>query len=373
MKALWLGVALGRPYALVLLDARMPDMDGLALAAIIRQRAELAGSRIVLLTSGDRPGDLARLRELRIDAYLLKPAQQDELLETIYRVIGRTEDEESPARQGAPALATLPLRILVAEDNEFNAQHLTQLLTMRGHFVRQVSNGREALELTVGAGFDLLLLDIHMPEVDGFQVVRVLREREETAGGHLPVIALTARSRKEDRRQCLDAGMDDYLSKPIRAVDLLAAIDRLVFEGGASSTARPYAGDHASLIDPMVLLAACGGFEKLLDEMCRNFKSNTRSLIADLSDALKDHDAPRLHGAAHKLYGTITVFSTVGGAVASDLEDLAARGQREEARPMVERLEAMVGELIKQVDGLSIETLRDQVGNAGEPDRSVGP
>ena len=102
MKALWLGVALGRPYALVLLDARMPDMDGLALAAIIRQRAELSGSRIVLLTSGDRPGDLARLRELRIDAHLLKPVQQDELLETIYRVIGRTGDEAPPARQ-APA------------------------------------------------------------------------------------------------------------------------------------------------------------------------------------------------------------------------------------------------------------------------------
>ena len=295
MKALWLGVALGRPYALVLLDARMPDMDGLALAAIIRQRAELSGSRIVLLTSGDRPGDLARLRELRIDAHLLKPAQQDELLETIYRVIGRTGDEGPPARQAAPVPATVPLRILVAEDNEFNAQHMEQLLGMRGHRVRLVTNGREALDLTDGGRFDLLLLDIHMPEVDGFQVVRVLREREQTAGGHLPVIALTARSRKEDRRKCLDAGMDDYLSKPIRAADLLAAIDRVAFDGGASSTARPYAGDHASLIDPAVLLGACGGFEKLLDEMCRNFKSNTPSLVADLGDALK---RPRCAAAA---------------------------------------------------------------------------
>ena len=237
MKALWLGVALGRPYALVLLDARMPDMDGLALAAIIRQRAELSGSRIVLLTSGDRPGDLARLRELRIDAHLLKPVQQDELLETIYRVIGRTGDEASPARQAAPAPATVPLRILVAEDNEFNAQHLEQLLGMRGHRVRLATNGREALDMTDGGGFDLLLLDIHMPEVDGFQVVRVLREREQTAGGHLPVIALTARSREEDRRQCLAAGMDDYLSKPIRAADLFAAIDRVVYADGASPTA----------------------------------------------------------------------------------------------------------------------------------------
>lgn len=212
-----------------------------------------------------------------------------------------------------------------------------------------------------------------MPEVDGFQVVRVLREREQTAGGHLPVIALTARSREEDRRQCLDAGMDDYLSKPIRAADLLAAIERAVFGGGGSSTARPDAGDHASLIDPVVLLAVCGGIAKLLGEMCRDFKSNVPSLWTEVGRALRDHDAPRLRKAAHKLHGMITAFSTVGGAVASDLEDLAARGQLEEARPLVERLGAMVRELIEQVDGLSIETLRDQVGNAGEPDRAVGP
>ena len=244
---------------------------------------------------------------------------------------------------------------------------------MRGHRVRLATNGREALDLTDGGAFDLLLLDIHMPELDGFQVVRVLREREQTAGGHLPVIALTARSREEDRRQCLAAGMDDYLSKPIRAADLFAAIDRVVFGGGASSTARPNAGDHASLLDPVVLLAACGGVAKLLGEMCRNFKSNAPSLLAEVGCALRDHDAPRLHQAAHKLHGTITAFSTVAGAVASDLEDLAARGQLEEARPLVERLGAMVGELIEQVDGLSIETLRDQVGNAGDPDRTVGP
>jgi two-component system sensor histidine kinase/response regulator len=373
MKALWLGVTLGRPYALVLLDARMPDMDGLALAAIIRQRAELSGSRIVLLTSGDRPGDLARFRELRINAHLLKPVQQDELLETIYRVIGRIGDEAVPAREAAPARATVPLRILVAEDNGFNAQHLEQLLGSCGHSVQLAPNGREALDLADGRAFDLLLLDIHMPEMDGFHVVRVLREREQSAGGHLPVIALTARSREQDRRQCLAAGMDDYLSKPIRAADLLAAIDRVVHADGASPTAPSDAGNHTSLLDPVVLLAACGGGAKLLGEICRNFKSNAPALLAEVGCAHRDHDAPRLHQAAHKIHGTITAFSTLAGAVASDLEDLAARGQLEEARPLVERLGAMVGELIDQVDGLSIETLRDQVGNARDPDGTVGP
>jgi CheY-like chemotaxis protein/HPt (histidine-containing phosphotransfer) domain-containing protein len=369
MEALWRGVAMGRPFALVLLDARMPDMDGLALAAIIRQRAELSGSRIILLTSGDRPGDPVRSRELRIDGHLLKPVQQDELLETIYRVIGRNGDETSLAREAAPEsiAAGVPLRILVAEDNEFNAQHLGQFLASRGHHVRLARNGREALDLSAGGVFDLMLLDIHMPEFDGFHVVRALRAREQAAGGHLPVIALTARSRAEDRRQCLAAGMDDYVSKPIRTADLLAAIDRVVPACGVLPAAPPNLGDDANLLDPAVLLAACGGVAELLHEMCRNFQSNTPSLLAMANAALRDHDAPRLHEVAHKLYGSITAFSTMAGKVVSDLEDLAARDNLKAARPLVVRLEAMAQELIRQVDGLSIETLRHRARAAADP------
>ncbi len=126
------------------------------------------------------------------------------------------------------------VRILVAEDNEFNVRHLERLLTRRGHVVRLATNGREALDLAGEGTFDVLLLDLHMPELDGFQVVGAIRERERATGGHLPVIALTARSRKEDRERCLAAGMDDYLAKPIRAAELFAAIDRLVSSAGPS-------------------------------------------------------------------------------------------------------------------------------------------
>ena len=161
--------------------------------------------------------------------------------------------------------------------------------------------------------------------------------------------------------------MDDYLSKPIRAADLFAAIDRVISAHGVSPALPPNLGDPTNLLDPVVLLAACGGIAKLLGEMCQNFKCNSPVLLAEVSDALRGHDAARLHEAAHKLYGTITAFSTLAGEVVSDLEDRAARGQLEEAEPLVRQIESMAQELIRQVDGLSLETLRSQAGAADDP------
>ena len=138
MDALWHGVAVGKPHALLLLDARMPDTDGLTLAAKVRERAELSGSRIILLTSGDRPGDLGRFRELRVDGHVLKPVQRDELLETIYSVMSRTNGGacvpgpgEPPDSAPAAAPAVAPLRVLVAEDSEFSAQLMEKLLAKK--------------------------------------------------------------------------------------------------------------------------------------------------------------------------------------------------------------------------------------------------
>ena len=365
MGALWDAASLGQPYPLVLLDARMPDTDGLALAARIRERAALAAIRIILLTSGDRPGDPARSRELRIDAHLLKPVLQDELLETIYRVMSRPKGDagatvEEPAREPAPVPvpAAPPLHILVAEDNELNAQLVEQLVTRRGHRVRLATNGREALALAGEGGFDLLLLDIQMPELDGFEVVQAIRERERTMGGHLPVIALTARARHEERERCLAAGMDDFLTKPIGPAELLASIERVLAGRPASEPPLATATEPGVLLASKTLLAACDDDPMLLDKLIRIFQNSMPSSLARVQNAVARQDATQLRESAHQLRGLLSTFSTEAAQAAALLEARGTGGELGDATSTVENLADLIERLGLLLENLSIDDLR---------------
>lgn len=381
IDALWDAASVGRPYPLVLLDARMPDTDGPALAARIRERAALSATRIILLTSGDRLGDLARAREPQIDAHLLKPVQPDELLETIYRVLrkdegARMKDEKVRTVPSDSSLilrpSPLPLRILVAEDNEFGARFLERVLARPGHTVQLATDGHQALTLAEEKSIDLLLLDVHMPELDGFQVIRAIRERERVAGGHLPVIALTARSRQEDRERCLAAGMDDFLTKPVPPADLFAAIDRLMRAPGRSHRVPPQDTADRRLLDAHALLTASGDDAEWLRGMCEDFENYVPVRLAEVSAALHNQDAPRLREAAHQLCALLFAFSAAAGDVASDLEDRAAQGQLEEARPLVEQLERIARELLGLVGCLTLETLHRQAEDGEERAEATG-
>jgi two-component system sensor histidine kinase/response regulator len=378
MAALWRGVAQGRPYPLVLLDGHMPDIDGLTLAAKIRQQAELSTTRIILLTSGDRPGDLTRARQLGISASLLKPLQPRVLLDSILRVMSRQGVPEgllvSPAVVHSPIperLVGVSLRILAAEDNEFNRDLLEHMLARVGLSATMAVNGREVLARLEREPFDLLLLDIHMPELDGFQVIGSIREQERAAGGHLPVIALTARSRREDRERCLQAGMDECLTKPFTAAELWAAIGRVIRRdkgGGRRDEKAPASSDSAlipppsslALLDPSVLVASCGGDATMLRTMCRSLQSRVPEHLVAIRDAVRAQDASRLREAAHKFYGMLSAFSTVAGDLAGNLEDLAARGLLPEAIPVIEQLDQCATELAALAGGLTIDMLRNQ-------------
>ncbi|HEY4178061.1 MAG TPA: response regulator [Kofleriaceae bacterium] len=358
MDALWHAVASKRPYSLILLDARMPDTDGLSLAATIRDRAELAGTRIILLTSGDRPNDLKRLRELRIEAEVLKPVPQEELLATIHEVMTRPTEafsrvEPTPVQIASEAvqLSELPQRVLVAEDNPFNSQLLQQLLASRGHAVRIAQDGRTALEYAKSGAFDLLLLDLHMPELDGFQVLEALREHERTTGGHLPVIALTARSRAEDRARCFAAGSDDFLSKPISAANLWTAVDRITSK---EAPAR-------SLLSPEVLLAAVGSSAAVLAVVRDGLTARLPAALASIAEALSDGDAVRLREGAHSVSGMLSAFSTETGSIASALEEAAAANDLDAARGFLTRLRTLAPELLRAASCATIETLRSAV------------
>jgi len=358
VDALRHAVEAGAPYSLVLLDGRMPDGDGLTVARQIREHVHISSTRIILLPSEDSSINIAESREMGINAYLLKPVQQSELLETISQVMARTTPDAAPAKLAAstpesrsfPAPAT-PLHILVAEDNEFNVILLRQLFGQRGHSARIASDGREAVALATGDTFDLLLLDIHMPEMDGFAVAQAIREQERGSGKHLPIIAFTARTGKTDRERCLAAGMDDFLSKPVQADALWEVIDRVV-------AARKPADDwDLGLLDPRAILAACGGDANILEKICQAFRASVPDQMSRVLSASADKDAPRLREAAHALCSTLAAFSTVAGSAASNLEDEAARGHIEECIPLVTRLESICSGLVEQTRKLSMEKL----------------
>jgi signal transduction histidine kinase/DNA-binding response OmpR family regulator len=215
----------GEPYGLILTDMHMPKMDGFTLIERIRQRPELSTATIMMLTSAGHRGDAARCQELGVAAYLLKPIRQSELREAIARVLGaREQDGAIPlitrfSLQDAREPSAF-LRVLLAEDNLVNQRLAVRLLEKRGHRVVVAGNGREALQALEKDSFDLVFMDVQMPEMDGLEATAAIRERETRSGLHQPIIALTAHAMKGDREKCLAGGMDGYLTKPIRPQEL---------------------------------------------------------------------------------------------------------------------------------------------------------
>jgi CheY-like chemotaxis protein len=219
------------PFSLVLTDVHMPGTDGFRLAREIMGAPDLAEPLIMMLTSGEQRGDVAKCRELGVAAYLVKPIRRAELSAAIVKVLASRPELESGSKALPLVLApevpiAAQLRILLAEDNEVNRHVATRILERQGHHVVSAEDGRKALAALNAGTFDVVLMDVQMPEMDGLSATRTIREREKETSAHIPIIAMTAHAMTGDRERCLEAGMDDYISKPIDARSLLNLVEK---------------------------------------------------------------------------------------------------------------------------------------------------
>jgi PAS domain S-box-containing protein len=337
----------GRPYALVLLDATMPGVDGFALAERGLRELSLSGRTILMLSSTDLKGDAERCQRLGLADYLNKPIRPAEL----HAVIVRTRGDEG-ANGRSPSLArenlsaqpprgdgtTRKLRVLLAEDNVVNQRVMVGILSRQGHTVVLAGNGKEALAALDREPFDLVLMDVQMPEMDGLEATGVFRRREQGTGHRLPILALTAHAMKGDRERCLASGMDGYLTKPIQNQELLRAIADLFPPLPQPEAVQPAAKEDqgpevpaedgaAEILDRSALLDRLGGDAELLAQIVGLSQADCSRLRRELREALDRGDAVGLARTAHSLKGVLANLSaSSASAAARRLEEIAREG-----------------------------------------------
>jgi CheY-like chemotaxis protein/HPt (histidine-containing phosphotransfer) domain-containing protein len=295
----------------------------------------------MMLSSACQPIDTARCQELGLAAYLTKPIKQAELYRSILAALGNPA-AAPPAAPSPPTRPGRTLRFLLAEDNPVNQKLAARLLEKQGHSVAIVGNGVEAVQAVERQLFDLVLMDVQMPEMDGFEATAAIRERERGTGRRLPIVAMTAYAMKGDRERCLAAGMDGYVSKPIQPRELWQAIEQLVSGSGADGTSVP-TGD---ILDRRETLERVGGDTELLRELIAVFRADGPRLAKDIADALAGGDAQKLSRTAHTLKGAVSTFGAASAeAAAQQVELLAGQGDLAGAAAAAAHLDTELGRL----------------------------
>jgi light-regulated signal transduction histidine kinase (bacteriophytochrome)/DNA-binding response OmpR family regulator len=371
VAALKAALASGDPFPLVLLDACMPEPDGFAIAGQIKSHPRLARATIMMLSSTDQSGDASRCRELGVASYLRKPISQSELFDAILTAMGAEpfEEPESPGvwtglaeAASDPGWGRPSLRVLLAEDNEINQRLAVKTLQRRGHTVVVAGDGRQAVAALESQTFDVVLMDVQMPEMDGFAATAAIREREKASGAHLPIVALTAHAMKGDRERCLAAGMDAYVSKPLQTEELFKVISRLVPIADAPeppAVAADEARPTPAAFDPARALERMEGDRKLLEEMIDLFFAQEQQLLHAIRSASERRDGAALERAAHKLKSSLGHFGDrLGSDAAERLEILGRDGEFSLAEKAIAELEHEVARVHAALKTIKVEGSR---------------
>lgn len=351
----------GTPFRLIISDVNMPEVDGFMLARQVRDCEEICRTPLIMLTSGGRAGDTAKLQDLLIAASLMKPVKQSELFDVITRVIGSTTSTgtlssligTSPA---VPETLTTvrPLKILLAEDNLMNQKLTTGILCRHGHQLTIANNGREAIVAYAAEAFDVILMDVQMPIMDGFAATAAIRNQERISGVRTPIIAMTAHALKGDRERCIEAGMDEYVSKPIRAKQLTALLEALLPGEGQPKTSSVRQKQSSlpvpSLINWRSAMEGVDGDCELMESIIQVFLTESRTLLHELTQAVRDEDARTVRSRAHSLKGAML---GVGAFTTADLVQMlemrtgdgSIEWMKESVQAIEEQYRQIIGEL----------------------------
>ncbi|MFL5338717.1 MAG: response regulator [Gemmataceae bacterium] len=339
----------GAPYPILLADAQMPDMDGFAVAAAVRAAPELAGTAVVMMSSADRIRDTLLHRALSVRRHLVKPVKQSELLDALLEIVrtasGATEAAPGDSLPVGPGAR--PLRVLLAEDNDVNQQLTVRLLAKEGHDVTVCANGREAVDTLAAKSFDLVLMDVQMPVLDGLAAAAEIRSREAATGRLTPIIALTAHAMKGDSDRCRAAGMDGYVTKPMRAKDLADVIGTLIDRDATEVAAVPAETDF----DPAAALAVVDGDRELLRLTVDAFAAQADEMREAIRRAIAAGDASALSCAAHKLKGSLACLGANGALAAAErLEAFGNLGSCAGAESTIDDLSAALDRLLPALE-----------------------
>jgi two-component system sensor histidine kinase/response regulator len=364
LAALLAAREIDEPYELILTDMHMPGMDGFGLVEEVKRRPGLSTATVMMLTSGGQRGDAARCGELGIAAYLLKPVRKSELREAILRVLSLNKQSGSARMVTRDSMyeevgSLGSLNVLLVEDNLVNQKLAKRLLEKRGHGVTVAWTGGQALEALEKGKYDLVLMDVQMPEMDGLEATRLLREKEKPSGEHQAVVAMTALVMKGDRERCLAAGMDGYLAKPISPQELDDVLERYQTPGSSPVLVADPSETQEGPICVQDLFERIDGDRALLSELLELLREDSPQQLRLAREAISSGDAATLQRVGHTLKGALANLAAPGAAsIAGELETMGIAGEIRSAEAKVAQLEAELARAIGSLEGLCLEAVQ---------------